>query len=140
MKNKQQTWLSKPKSLTEKGYRKFMAKTKKVTITTCNGDLGVTLQSVSPSWYYDINDKYGMTSRGRKQSSKYLDELFKNCVVFPGEIRNNGIKYFDDSDDIVGAEELSKEIESFLRERKESRQSEAAGENTGTSVADGLSK
>lgn len=41
-------WPNKPKSLSERGYRKFMAKQKKVTV---NGE-EYTLQSVSPTWYF----------------------------------------------------------------------------------------
>ena len=46
-------WPKRPKSLSERGYRKHMAKQKKVTV---NGT-EYTLQSVSPTWYYDTNDE-----------------------------------------------------------------------------------
>ena len=89
-----------------------MAKTKTVTI---NGT-EFQLQSVSPTWYLDHNDKTGMTG-GKKKTADYMDGLFKNVVISPKEVQNEGIKYFDATDDIYTAEELLKEIESFLRER-----------------------
>lgn len=54
-------WPERPKSLSERGYRKYMAKTKEITI----GEQKFTLQSVSPSWYYDFNDECGNTG-GRR--------------------------------------------------------------------------
>lgn len=89
-----------------------MARQKKVTI---NGQ-EYTLQSVSPTWYYDINDKYGMTGSGRKKTIKYMDELFKNCVIAPVDITNQGVEYFEQVDDFKSMEELVAEIESFLRD------------------------
>lgn len=94
-----------------------MAKTKQITIGDEGSKIQVTLQSVSPSWYYNINDKYGMTG-GKKQSSKYMDELIKNCVAEPAEIRSRGMDYFDELEDLAGAEELNRAIESFLRGRE----------------------
>ena len=46
-------WLERPKSLSERSYRKYMAKQKKVTV---NGQ-EFTLQSVSPTWYFQTNDE-----------------------------------------------------------------------------------
>ena len=103
-------WKPKPKSLSERGYRKFMAKQKKVTV---NGQ-EFTLQSVSPTWYFGVNDDCGMTG-GKRNTVKYLDTMFKNCVVTPSEIRNDGMSYFDARDDVRTPELLIKEIESFLR-------------------------
>lgn len=140
MKNKQKTWLPKPKTLSEKGYRKFMARTKKIKLECSEETIEVTLQSVSPTWYYDVCKRYGLMSGTNKDFIKYMDEMFKNCVIYPGEIRNKGIEYFDERDDIVGAEELNKEISSFLRERTKPKRSDTTGEVAGTSVADGLSK
>ena len=54
-----------------------MAKTKKVTV---NGQ-EFELQSVSPSWYYDFNDECGNTGSGKRKSAKYMDGMFKNCVI-----------------------------------------------------------
>ena len=53
-----------------------MAKTKEITI----GEQKFTLQSVSPSWYYDFNDECGNTGNGKRKSAKYMDGMFKNCV------------------------------------------------------------
>ena len=86
-----------------------MAKTHKVTI----GDTEYTLQSVSPSWYMDQNDKYGMTG-GKKDTAKYMDVMFRNVVIAPTEVAQGGMKYFDENDDIKTAVDLLKEIESFL--------------------------
>ena len=44
-----------------------MAKTKEITI----GEQKFTLQSVSPSWYYDFNDECGNTGNGKRKSAKY---------------------------------------------------------------------
>ena len=85
-------WPERPKSLSERGYRKYMAKTKEITI----GEQKFTLQSVSPSWYY-------------------VDGMFKNCVVAPAEVKANGMEYFDDNEDLKTAEKLIAAIEQFLR-------------------------
>ena len=49
-----------------------MAKTKEITI----GEQKFTLQSVSPSWYYDFNDECGNTGSGKRKSAKYMDGMF----------------------------------------------------------------
>ena len=63
-----------------------MAKTKEITI----GEQKFTLQSVSPSWYYDFNDECGNTGNGKRKSAKYMDGMFKNCVVAPPEVKAKG--------------------------------------------------
>ena len=68
-------WLERPKGLSERSYRKYMAKKKEVLV---NGNKFV-LQSVSPRWYFDLNDRCGMTG-GKKRTADYIDELFKNVV------------------------------------------------------------
>ena len=92
-----------------------MAKTKEVTI---NGTTFM-LQSVSPTWYMDHNDAMGMTG-GKPKTAKYMDGLFKNVVISPKEVQNEGMGYFDDQEDLSTAEELLKEVESFLRGRERS--------------------
>ena len=57
-----------------------MAKQKKVVV---NGNEFV-LQSVSPRWYFDLNDRCGMTG-GKRKTAEYIDELFKNVVIDPIE-------------------------------------------------------
>lgn len=104
-------WPERPKSLSERGYRKYMAKTKEITI----GEQKFTLQSVSPSWYYDFNDECGNTG-GRRKSTKYMDGMFRNCVTFPPEVKAQGMAYFDDKEDLRTAEKLIAAIEQFLRE------------------------
>ena len=107
-------WPDRPKGLSERSYRKYMARQKKVTI---NGQ-DYTLQSVSPRWYFDANDRHGMTG-GKKNTAGYVDEIFKNVVVEPPEIKAQGIEYFCDTDDgIEVTEQLLTEVESFLRGRK----------------------
>ena len=78
-----------------------MAKTKEITI----GEQKFTLQSVSPSWYYDFNDECGNTGNGKR----------KNCVVAPAEVKAKGMEYFDDNEDLKTAEKLIAAIEQFLR-------------------------
>lgn len=104
-------WPRKPKSLSEKGYRKYMARTKDVTI---NGQK-FTLQSVSPSWYYNFNDECGNTGGGKRKSVQYMDGMFRNCVISPAEVKADGMGYFDEKEDLSTAEKLIGEIERFLR-------------------------
>ena len=87
-----------------------MAKTKDVTIE----GQSFTLQSVSPTWYFDTNDECGMTG-GKRNTSKYLDTMFKNVVISPPEVSKQGLQYFDDKDDVKTPEKLIKAIEDFLR-------------------------
>ena len=89
-----------------------MAKQKKVTIN----DVEYTLQSVSPTWYFDINDSCGITG-GKRKTAEYIDKLIRNVVISPKEISTEGMKYFDNMEDISTPEELLTAIESFLRER-----------------------
>jgi len=89
-----------------------MAKTKAKEL---NG-VEYKFQSVSPRWYYDINDRYGNTGGGRKNSPDYMDEMFRNVVISPPEVATRGLSYFEDNDDLKGAEDLIGEIERFLRE------------------------
>lgn len=87
---------------------------KQTTVTI--GDQEFKLQSVSPSWYYEFNDKCGITGGGRRDSVKYMDGMFKNVVTSPPEVKAEGMKYFDDRDDLKTPEKLISLIESFLRE------------------------
>ena len=87
-----------------------MARQKKIALD----GVAYTLQSVSPSWYFDLNDRTGMTG-GKKNLKKYMDELFRNCVVAPADVRDGGMAYFDERDDIAAPENLTREIEEFLR-------------------------
>ena len=108
------TWPDRPKGLSERSYRKYMARQKKVTVNKQD----YMLQSVSPKWYFDVNDRYGMTG-GKKNTAGYVDEMFKNVVVEPPEIKSQGLEYFGDMDDgIAVTEQLLTEVESFLRGRK----------------------
>ena len=104
-------WLERPKSLSERSYRKYMAKQKKVTV---NGQ-EFTLQSVSPTWYFQTNDECGMTG-GKKDTTKYLDTMFKNVVIAPAEVKTDGMGYFDAQEDVKTPEKLIAAIEKLLRE------------------------
>ena len=103
-------WTPRPKSLTERGYRKYMSRTETVEI---NGT-EYTFQSVSPSWYYKNQDDCGIGTSDR-DSKKYVDNILKNVVISPAEIKTEGMKYFDKNDDISTVSTLVKEIERFLR-------------------------
>lgn len=105
-------WPERPKGLSERSYRKYMAKQKKVK---ANG-AEFTLQSVSPRWYFDLNDRCKMTGGGSKKTAEYMDEMFKNVVIEPKEVNTMGLDYFEEAEDIKTAESLIGEIESFLRE------------------------
>lgn len=106
-------WPDRPKGLSERSYRKYMARTAQVTV---NG-MDFTLQSVSPTFYFELNDSCGMTG-SKKKTAKYIDELFKNVVIEPKEVSTKGLGYFEEADDIDTAEKLLAEAESFLRKRK----------------------
>ena len=46
----------------------------------------------------------------------FVTSMFKNCVVSPAEVRNDGMAYFDAQEDVKTPEKLIKAIEQFLRE------------------------
>jgi predicted thioredoxin/glutaredoxin len=89
-----------------------MAKQKEVTVEGQK----FTLQSVSPTWYFQTNDECGMTGGRGRDTSKYLDTMFKNVVISPPEVATQGMAYFDDKDDVKTPEKLIKAIEHFLRD------------------------
>lgn len=98
--------------MSERGYRKHMAKTKTIDVY----GLKVTLQSVSPQAYLQACDRYGIGTN-RKDSEAYTDWLLRNIVVMPREIATEGIAYF--SDDTASLLRLSQEIDRFLVEPPE---------------------
>ena len=53
---------------------------------------------------------------GKRDTTKYLDTIFKNCVISPPEIKSEGMAYFDGKEDVKTPEKLIKAIEQFLRE------------------------
>ncbi len=89
-----------------------MAKQKTVTVEGQE----FKLQSVSPSWYFQTNDECGMTGGKGRDTSKYLDTMFKNVVISPPEVAKDGLSYFDSMDDVKTPEKLIKAIEQFLRD------------------------
>ncbi len=90
-----------------------MARTKTITIN----DTEFTFQSVNFTWYTNLTDLYINPAHGRKNTARYADSLIKGCVTAPAEVAKQGLKFFDDQDDIATANELVKEIENFLAER-----------------------
>lgn len=92
-----------------------MARTKTVTVN----DVDYNLQSVTFSWYSNLTDLYINPANGRKNTAKYADTLIKGCVTSPAEVAKEGLKYFDEQDDLATPGDLVREIESFLAERKQ---------------------
>lgn len=90
-----------------------MARTKEITV---NG-VDYKLQSVNFTWYSNLTDLYVNPAHGRKNTAKYADALIKGCVVSPADVAKNGLKHFDEQDDLVSPGELVREIENFLAER-----------------------
>ena len=90
-----------------------MARTKKTTIN----NVEYTFQSVTFSWYSNLTDLYINPASCRKNTAKYADALIKGCVTAPAEVAKQGIKYFDEQEDLATPGELVREIENFLGER-----------------------
>ena len=90
-----------------------MARTKKTTIN----NVEYTFQSVTFSWYSNLTDLYINPASGRKNTDQYADALIKGCVTAPAEVAKQGIKYFDEQEDLATPGELVREIENFLGER-----------------------
>ena len=90
-----------------------MARTKKITVN----NVEYTLQSVTFTWYSNLTDLYINPASGRKNTAKYADVLIKGCVTAPAEVAKQGLKYFDDQEDLATPGELVREIENFLGER-----------------------
>ena len=90
-----------------------MARTKKITVN----NVEYTLQSVTFTWYSNLTDLYINPASGRKNTAKYADALIKGCVTAPAEGAKQGLKYFDDQEDLATPGELVREIENFLGER-----------------------
>ena len=109
------------KNISEWWYRR-MYRTETVNV---NGQ-EFELQSVSPRWYFETNQRCGM-SGDNKDVLRYMDTMFKNVVVTPTEVSKKGFNYFDERDDIETAELLIREIERFLRPGKQQRAGNAAG-------------
>ncbi len=93
-----------------------MARTKKVTIDGTDYEL----QSVTFTWYSNLTDLYINPANGRKNTAKYADSLIKGCVTSPVEVAKNGVKFFDEQEDLATPGELVREIENFLAERNKS--------------------
>lgn len=110
------------KNMSERWYRKLAR-----TETKIIRGVEYTLQSVSPKWYFDTNDRCGMTG-DRKDMYAYMDAMIKNVVVSPPEVAAGGMRYFDAQEDIATPEALIKEIERFLRPPERSGGGNAPGQ------------
>ena len=110
-----------PPNIPERWFRFKMARHETVNV------LGIDyeLQSVSPQWYFEQNDKCGMTGSG---TARYMDIMFKNVVTSPANVASKGLKAFEENEDIETPELLIREIERFLRPGKKSGSSAAAGD------------
>mgnify|MGYP000018507592 FL=1 len=111
-----------PPNIPERWFRFKMARHETVNV------LGIDyeLQSVSPQWYFEQNDKCGMT--GSRDTARYMDIMFKNVVTSPANVASKGLKAFEENEDIETPELLIREIERFLRPGKKSGSSAAAGD------------
>ena len=112
-----------PPNIPERWFRLKMAKHEDVLV---NGQ-EFTLQSVGPQWYFEQNDRCGMTGNGSRDTARYIDLMLKNVVIFPAEVAAKGLKYFEERDDIETPELLLREIERFLRPGKRSGSGAAQG-------------
>ncbi len=99
-----------PPQMSERWFLKLIARKADEEV---NGQT-FTLQSVPPRWYFETNDACGMSS-DRKDTARYIDLMLKGCVIHPPEIKQQGIKYFDERGDIDTPEKLLGRIERFLR-------------------------
>jgi hypothetical protein len=99
-----------------------MAKTKEINLR----GLEITLQNPSPQWYLECVSR-NKDANGNTELNDYCDELFKNCVVAPAELRQDGMRFFDRREDLKGALDLRKEIERFLFEPKQYGTDEGQG-------------
>lgn len=76
------------------------------------------LQSVSPQWYFEQNDKCGMTGSGSRDTARYMDIMFKNVVTSPANVASKGLKAFEENEDIETPELLTARSNAFFdRER-----------------------
>lgn len=112
-----------PPNIPERWFRSKMARHETVNV------LGVDyeLHSVSPQWYFEQNDRCGMTGSGTRDTARYMDILFKNVVVSPAAVTAKGLKAFEEAEDIETPELLIREIERFLRPGKRSGAGTAPG-------------
>ena len=69
-----------------------------------------------PTWYLEQNDKCGMTGGGSRNIPKYMDAMFRNCVIDPAEVMERGMTYFNEQGDCKTPEALAKEIEGFIED------------------------
>ena len=78
-----------------------------------------TLQSVSITWYFNVNDRY---LAGKRNSAGYMNEMIKGVVVEPIEVN------FEERGDIATVEQLIARIEKFLRSPARQENGESTSE------------
>ena len=105
-----------PPNIPERWFRSKMARHETVNVLGTDYEL----QSVSPQWYFEQNDKCGMTGSGSRDTARYMDIMFKNVVTSPANVASKGLKAFEENEDIETPELLIREIERFLRPGKKS--------------------
>jgi len=94
---------------------------------TVNGQT-FKLQSVSPTWYFQLNADCNIAGGGGKRDLvTYMDTLFKNVIISPAEVKTEGMAYFDAREDIETPELLVGVIEKFLRPGKKPSSSTTTG-------------
>lgn len=113
-----------PPNIPERWFRFKMARHETVNVLGTDYEL----QSVFPQWYFEQNDKCGMTGSGSRDTARYMDIMFKNVVTSPANVASKGLKAFEENEDIETPELLIREIERFLRPGKKSGSSAAAGD------------
>lgn len=79
------------------------------------------LQSIPFKFYMDLTDKH-MGQHGIPKQSKFIEDLFKYCVINPK------VSMSDFDDDFDTATQLVNEIESFLKSKPDRKQSKEKSE------------
>lgn len=77
----------------------------KIETIEING-MKITIQSAPIETYWDIYDRF------KDETFKYQDKLIRTYVAQPPEIRQKGLKYFDEN--FAFAEKVVKEVHRFL--------------------------
>jgi hypothetical protein len=72
-------------------------------------------QPVQQTWWLELSTRYKMSSDS-PQTVEYIDDLIKNVVISPIEVKNGGVAYLDSEECpfYVSVAKLTKEIERFL--------------------------
>ena len=95
----------KPKSLTERTFRKYMSIRKKIAVRGTEFEV----QSVSFDWYMDLVTEY----QNSKDIKEFYDSIIRNAVLNK-EVQSKGLAYF--GDDVGMGMEVGKQVARFLRD------------------------